>query len=203
MDYWTNGRFSELEKRVAEELKKLENPDDLNIDEVKAIREQVDALKEEEQKLIVNAEEKVIASQIRAELGDIAVEALEQEGFDMVRSGYERTDQRRAYIVNLQNIGGADVVVSFLPQEESNENILDVQIKNEVNYSEEETRNIINSIIAILQEEGIHVGNVKCEENHLEEFYDFDKIFDKDGGLPQKAVQEKGGILIKDHQNTQ
>jgi len=197
LDHWTNGKFSQLEKEVADELTKLDQGEELTLEEVKNISNKIKNLQEQEADIIEEAELKVIASELRAEMADLIVETLEDNGFAILEdnTGYDRKDARRAFIVNMKNNGGADVVISIVPKEESHENVLIIQTRNEINYSEAQTQEIVSNVLSILSEEGIHIGDVQCRNNHMEEFYDFEKIFNENGGLPENELIERGGSV--------
>lgn len=196
LDYWTNGEFLELDDAIRVERRKLENIGSLSLEDIKKSLARIEELRKREESIVKRAEERVIASQLRAEMADVIVEAMEEEGYTLVNAGYEKSDQRSAYLVNLKNVGGADIVVTIFPSEEDViSNLINIQLKNEESpFSEEETSGILRDIGTIFNEVGINVGRFECmgEDKINEAFYDFDKIFDKNGGLPKSATDEVG-----------
>ena len=196
VDFWTNGRFSALEEQIKVIKDELEHGrEDYSLEEVKQRMEELKTLAEEEQALIKEAVERVISSQLRAEMADVVVEALQKEGFTMLESGYEKEDQRKVYLVKVANNAGTEIVAAVVPNDETNTNTLSINTRDERFFREELTQARFEDIKRLLQESGLHVGKTECFNEHIQGLYDVENILKRGGqGIP-KAVLEKARML--------
>ncbi len=65
--------------------------------------------------VVYHARLAVINSQLRINIADIAVHALEQQGFVMDEAGYEQGDGHRPYSVTMHNVENSRVVIHVDP----------------------------------------------------------------------------------------
>lgn len=196
VDYWTQGRFSDLEERIKGIKDELENDHEAcSLEDIKQRMEDLKALAEEEQALIKEAVERVISSQLRAEMADVVVEALQKEGFTMLESGYEKEDQRKVYLVKVANNAGTEIVAAVVPNDETNTNTLSINTRDERFFREELTQARFEDIKRLMEESGLHVGKTECFNEHIEGLYDVENILKREGqGIP-KTVLEKARML--------
>lgn len=167
VDHWTDGRYDNLENRILELKNRLETQkDELSIDAVHSILASLDALVKEQEELIREAVERIISSQLRAEMGDSVVESLERQGFRMSGEdcGYMEQDQRQAYVVTMQNRAGAQIVTVITPDEATYQNIMSVNTYNERLYDETVLETRSEEILASLRNAGLQTGATHCEE---------------------------------------
>lgn len=193
-DYWTNSEFSKLEKEVETLKNRLENEKDkLSLEDVKQILSQLERLSERQEILVKEALERVISSEYRAMMGDMVVEALEKEGFAVTHSGYEMQDQRKVYLVRMENVAGTEIVAVIAPDDQTNANILSINTrdKNGRVFSQEVLEERNNRINEILREEGLQIEKSTCKKEHIDEFYDVENILKQGGkGIPQRVLEK-------------
>lgn len=119
VDFWSRGRFSEIKERVNELERRLENEkENLTIEQVQAIEGEVDTLRGEMLAAVEKAKIAIINSQTCYEVSDIVEETLKEQGFEITDAVYEGEDQRGAYAMKMQNLGGDEVVTIITPSNE-------------------------------------------------------------------------------------
>jgi len=197
LDYWTNGEYSKLEQEVENIKNNLENnADDLSLEQVQEHLEKLRRLEEKHSGMLKEGIEKVVSSQTRAEMGDIILEKLEDEGFRVVNRGYEQQDQRKIYVVKVINAVGSEVVISIVPDERTNANTVSINTKDDRFYSEAVTQERAREINRILKEAGIDIDGTDCHDVDVSELYDVDSILNKEGeGISKSAL--KAAKLLK------
>lgn len=196
VDFWTYGRYSELEKEVNALKERLENErETITLEEVKSSLDQLDQLGNRQEVLVKEGVERVISSQIRAEIGDVVVDAMKKQGFTLTKSGYEKEDQRKVYLLELKSESGTEIVAAVVPDDETNKNTLSINTRDERAFSDVATVERFEAIKKILTNSGIDVGTTECYDEHIEELYDLDNILKQGGkGIP-KSVLEKANLL--------
>lgn len=197
-DYWTNNRYSELEKEV-ETIKKvlIENKDEMSKKDVEDIFEKLFEYPKKQEKLLEEAIDRIVSSQVRAEMGDSVINALKEHGFEIIENeiGYAKNDQRNPYLIKLENAAGTEVVTVISPSEETHQNILSVNTYGAIHNEEaEQLRN--QAILAAFQKGGIEMtGRTECNPVGIKEFYNVEEILQENSpGIPS-TVLKKAGML--------
>ncbi|HAT16016.1 MAG TPA: hypothetical protein DCS91_22850, partial [Microcoleaceae bacterium UBA11344] len=115
VDYWVNGRLSEYEQQLNQlesELKAGESR--LTTEQVQELGEKIIALQPILGEIVEQAKLTILGSQLRVEIADKVVSALESLGYNLVDSEsdavYEGDDQRNAFVVKVKNLAGDEVV---------------------------------------------------------------------------------------------
>jgi hypothetical protein len=115
LDYWSNGKYSEALNRcrqfvtvVAEEHLSTEELKRIHTDVVPVITEYFDSV-------VYEARLNALNSQLRMNIAETALDALETHGFQLQESGYENKDLRSAFTLQLKNPDGSVVSIEVLP----------------------------------------------------------------------------------------
>lgn len=197
-DYWTQGRYKNLEERVQEIKDHIENDKDrLSTTELNSCLSELESLSQEQDRLIAEAVERIISSQLRAEMADIVIEKMEQQGFRIKNDerGYLQSDQRGPYIVKLANVAGTEIVTMISPEKKTYQNILSINTYNEDVYDDESRRLRNVDILQSLQEGGLKIGATQSYQNSVQEFYDVKSLIKKSGEkLPKQVLQRIKGL---------
>lgn len=193
---WTNGKFLELENKVAAIKTSLENNRaDLTLTKVQEHFEAIKRLNEEEQELIKEAIERVISSSKRHEIAMKISETLHEYGFIPLSAGYEKGDFKNMYLAKLKRRDGTEIVVSMIPDDATNTNTLSLNTKQPGFLNGVETLERYKAIAKVLRDQGLLVGEMEGKANHIEEFYDVENLVkENSAGLP-KSVLEKAKLL--------
>lgn len=197
-NYWTNGDYQKLEDRIGTIKEKLEqNKQQLTTPQLQALLDDLETLTKEQEGLITDAVERIISSQLRAEMGDVVIEKLEQQGYRIKNNecGYAENDQRSAYMIKLSNVADTEVVAVISPHEKTYQNILSINTYNEDVNDETAKRRRNADILTALREGGLQLGETQCNEQSIEEFYDVGNII-KEGGkkLPKQVLQKAASL---------
>jgi hypothetical protein len=198
-DYWTQGRYRQLEEKI-EKIKEhiAQNKQVLTTEELNNYLDDLETFTSEQEKLVEEAVERIISSQLRAEMGDVVIEKMEQQGYRIKNNerGYAEDDQREAYLVKLHNVAGTEIVTIISPDEKTYQNILTINTYKEEMLDEESKRRRNLDVLNALRKGGLQTGETQCEEQSIEEFYDVENLIRKGGKKLNKQVLQKAGTLL-------
>jgi hypothetical protein len=205
-DYWTEGRYQDLEERIAEINGHInENRHLMSTDELNNYLDDLETLTSEQEKLVEEAVERIISSQLRAEMGDAVVETLGQQGYRIKNNecGYAEDDQRSSYMVKLSNVAGTEIVTVISPDEKTYENIISINTYGDEVYDEAATKRRSEDIRRALSQGGLQLGETQCNEQSISEFYDVENLIKKGGKkLPKKVLKTARGLSSSESNTT-
>ncbi|MEK7256003.1 MAG: hypothetical protein AAB316_14725 [Bacteroidota bacterium] len=192
VNFWTEGRYDKMELEIAEVKQRLETEKNtLDADEIQSMLIRLDEMAGRQESLIKEAVERIISSQLRAEMGDSVVDTLNKQGFRMVLDdcGYFEQDQRKAFTVNMQNRSGTKIVTVISPDEKTYENIMSVNTYDEHIYDENVLTTRSEEILSALRGAGLQTGATICSEQGAPEFYEPKKFLQKKESESRKSEQ--------------
>lgn len=197
---WTDGDFFKLEEEVNQIRKELiENKENLSLERVKYLLEEIKKQTIKEQDLINEAIERVLSSDKRREMAIIIAKTLSEFGFKPTNAGYEKSDFKNLYIAKLKRYNdGVEIIVTLIPDDETNTNILSLNTKQPGFFNEKHSRERFYKIADALRDKGLNVGEMEGKSEHIEEFYDIENIIDKNGTGISKELLEKKGLIKKE-----
>ena len=167
LDFWTDGKYSELEKELMGIKESVQN----GIDDPKFTTNDLDKaldravqINQEQNQLVIDAIERGNASQIRAEMADCVADILRGQRFSIIQRGYENNDARNAYIVKLDD-GTSKIVVIINPVSNKKNKVVISTVVTDLSESDlEEQGQEINEILA--EEMGIDTLGSSCDRNN-------------------------------------
>ena len=121
LEYWTNGRYHQL----LEHCRQLSNymyqdQDILSFEDVERIHSQIlPAIRESFESIIFEARLNALNSQLRMNIAEKALQALENHGFVLDDAGYTNNDMRSQFNAQLECPDGSQVLIQVLPTEKS------------------------------------------------------------------------------------
>lgn len=198
-NYWTDGKYEDLLGRISKLRDRLaQDKTQLSLEEVNYILDNISELSLEQEATMKDAVERIISSQLRAEMGDTVVDALSQRGFRVVKgeSGYSENDQRQPYLVKMHKKDGPQIVTVIAPDGESHKNIISVNTYGDRFHNEEAEQQRNTEIRQAFEKQGLKLGETECNDIHIAEFYDVKSIIEEGRGIPE-SVKKKAGILQK------
>jgi hypothetical protein len=145
-------------------IQQLESDDGrFGLKDLKEILEQnLPALEQDCHEMICLARRQVLASQIRYNMASCIVEALGDQGFELLSSEYEDQDMRKSYQVALANLEGCQIVVRVSPANGSpGKNVVSIETQNYEQRSEHELRQRARELAHSLQNYGLSVSSVE------------------------------------------
>ncbi|HDN26555.1 MAG TPA: hypothetical protein ENG03_05580 [Thioploca sp.] len=185
VDFWTHGALSNLRKQVLEEQQKLDNPENLSLEDLKQSIANSEQRRLESEDLVEQAKEALIASQLRNNIAQSIEAALENAGWDVVDATYEGEDYRGTLHVKLQNLATDELVTIISPEETPDKTIrnrLNIHFFDKNTNDEEFRQERLKRIMASLGDEGLDCSQPQCApgtENRAAndvEKLDFDKV---------------------------
>lgn len=202
IDFWTEGRYSELESMLINIRANLvDGFSDPNFTKevLKEVCEMIVQLEEDQQRLIREAVEKANSSAMRAAIAEKIAEVLhDSHCYEVVDYGYEKQDQRRSFLAKLHNPdNNSDIVVLIYPESSSKQQLL-LKTKTNGYISEKDLYVRASEINRELQAAGILIQANPCEvnpddEHSLDELYDIAAILQERGeGIPSQVIQNAG-----------
>jgi len=117
--YWTNGKYPQLMTKTREFLEMLEKDrPHISTEELRHISTELPSrVGVALESLIYEARLNALNSQLRMNIAEKALQALEIHGFKLNQSGYVNKDMRSAFTANLENADGSQVKIEVLPTE--------------------------------------------------------------------------------------
>jgi len=178
VDYWTNGRLSEYENQLTQlETELLEGEATLSTEQLQNIGEKINQLQPILGEIVEQAKLSILGSQMRAEIGDRVVEALESMGYSLVDDTYEGEDERNAFVVKVKNVAGDEVVTVVSPESEFGANSVSINAFSPTLIDETATRQNAEAIFNLLNEAGVQgVGEMECKEGAKGEYRDLEEV---------------------------
>ena len=182
VDYWVNGRLSEYEQQLNQlesELKAGESR--LTTEQVQELGEKIIALQPILGEIVEQAKLTILGSQLRVEIADKVVSALESLGYTLYDSEsdavYEGDDQRNAFVVKVKNLAGDEVVTVISPEKEFGANSVSINTFSQTLVDETATRQNAKAIFNALEEEGVQGdGEPVCNQKAQQEYQNLEEV---------------------------
>lgn len=167
VDFWTQGRLSDLAGRLTGLLDTLNAPaPGVSIETLEQWRDKLlPQYYQELGEIILDARICALNSQLRINIADLVVQALRKQGFALDEACYAAMDERQEYQAHLVNAGGSEVIVHVTPTgQEIGENDLQLESLDRSQRTEHELRQRWQEIHRALHSYGLNVGAVVQEE---------------------------------------
>jgi hypothetical protein len=164
VNFWTDGQCDGLLEKVNEigQLLLDENSTP-GIDTLRSWLEvDLPQIQNHLESLVLDARIKTINSQLRINVADLVIQALQNQGFALDMSAYQANDMRLGYGAQLRNVEGNEVIVSVSPNgDHLGENELQVQSIDAEEKTEHELLGRWQEIQTSLTHFGVAVGQVE------------------------------------------
>jgi len=160
---WAGNEYASLVQRIAGLFRRLQagadGPGTPELQEF--VARQGPALEKEFEALVYRGRLAVINSQLRINIADIAVHALEEQGFVMDKAGYARGDRQKPYLVSMHNIENSQVIIHVDPiSDMESTNALVIESHDSLDRTEHELRQRSAEIYGALLPYGLRVGPI-------------------------------------------
>jgi hypothetical protein len=117
--------------------------------------------------IIFQARVNILSSQLRMNIAEKIINALNHQGFEIQDSGYETYDQRNPFIAHLKAFDGTEVYIRIDPKQNSDQQQIHIQSNDTTQYSDTEARYRARAIFKSLQESGLSIGNMQIARQPL------------------------------------
>lgn len=188
VDYWSQGRLGQLLAELNAVRTDLEDQDQPPSREVLERWLSIDlqiyyqALED----IVLDARVNALNSQLRINIADLVVRALQDQGYALENSDYESADQRKTYDALLSNLDGSEVIVKVAPSgRDLGQNELHLQSIDREEHTEHELQQRWLEVSRSLTHYGLDVGQVVREDV---------PVYQANGRVktPQKLSQQRG-----------
>ncbi len=117
VDAWTRGALTRFARQVEQSLIEIQKDQPpLGLETLqKLVKEDLLARENQLAEIVLRARLELLNAQLRVNIADLTVQALQQQGFTAVQTRFQSNDMRRGYQVLLKNLEGAEVVVKIDP----------------------------------------------------------------------------------------
>lgn len=125
LDYWTNGRFLQLLDHSRQLLANMNQDQNiLTSEDLDRIYYQIlPVVRETFESLVYEARLNALNSQLRMNIAEKALQALENHGFCLDRSGYSDGDMRSQFNAHLACPDGSEVTINVMPTEKASQEL--------------------------------------------------------------------------------
>ncbi len=123
--YWSNGKYNELLEKCRQLLILLSQESrSISTDELRqTYNGLLPVIRDKFESIIHDAQLKALNSQLRMNIAEKALQALETQGFKLNNAGYIQEDMRSAFTAQLENLDGSQVIIKVLPAEQQTQEL--------------------------------------------------------------------------------
>jgi hypothetical protein len=100
-------------------------------------------------------------SQLRINIADLVIEALQKQGYVLQQAEYAGSDQRMAYSAKVRNLEGNEIVIQVYPSDLVGKNELHLVSLDRENRTEHELRQRSLEVTRSLGQHGLQVDNLR------------------------------------------
>jgi hypothetical protein len=161
VDFWQSGELDQIHFALSEMGRQLLDQTSLpGTETLKTwLSETLPDLHQKLENAVIDARIKTINSQLRINVADLVVQALQEQGFALSACAYHADDQRQGYGARLTNPEGNEVIVQVSPSGEAvGENELQIQSLDSEDRTEHELERRWQEINQSLRRCGVDVG---------------------------------------------
>ena len=190
VNYWTGNRLNLYEEELESLEKKLkEGEDSLTMEDVQQLALQIDSQQNKLSEIINQAKEEILSSQMRVEIADKVAETLKSMGYLVINPQqdaiYEEGDQRRAYVLKLQNAAEGEVVTVISPQRDEGKginefgrNVVSINSFGSTLEDEKAQEQYAKAVTEALREEGLAIEKEECIAEPQYQYQDMEKVLE-------------------------
>jgi len=164
VDYWSSRRLSRLRTIIHALITEIETrAEALQTNDLLAIQQkELPHLFKELENTCSLAMEEALNSQLRVNIADIVIQALESQGFCFAASEYLQNDQRKAFSANVTNLAGDKIIIGVEPNKgEPGSSNLHLISADAEQRTEHELQQRAKEIFATLNQYGLENGTIQ------------------------------------------
>lgn len=169
VDQWTDGALSKRIDFLMELIEQVENHGEMLETEKlnNLLEETFPDIQSELEESIQQARLMVLNSQIRVNIADLVLQALQDQGYAFEQSGYVNSDMRFSYLASTKSMDGGQIIIQVDPIEGTGaQNELHIHTLGEEKYSHHELRQRAKEINRSLANHGLQVGATKTQPSN-------------------------------------
>ena len=170
IDFWSARKLSRLINQIQGFTKNLENnANAIQTDELtNRIEIQIPELEKNLEDIVYRARLNALNSQLRINIADLVLQALETQGYSIEDAQYLNQDMRQEYQVKVENLEGNQVLVQVIPNQDC-DNELQLHTLNNSARTQYDLRRQTREISSALNHFGLSMGPItEMEQTNLE-----------------------------------
>jgi hypothetical protein len=193
VDHWSHGELSAFEVEISEQKQHLiDNEKKLRVEEVRSIFDLLESMEGRSCEIVEHAKQNIIASQLRVNIAELAVDSLHTEGFDLIDEAYLGNDERNAFIAKVRNRAGSEVVTIIAPVEgDYGKNEITIHSHDKTFIDEGVTLQRTQEIADVLKSQGLLTQAPECVGEADHECLDIDAVRRGQANLREVATKAK------------
>lgn len=163
VDIWTNGRLSQLSNEVEQVFRELDQSgctqktNQLQSILNNFIPQRIESLVD----IIHDARKAVLSSQMRINIAEVVVAALEKQGFALADAAYELDEMRNPFHARLVSLDGSEVMIRVVPSKDTGSNDIFMENHDAEERTDYELKNRASEITQSLGQYGLAVTNMQ------------------------------------------
>lgn len=182
IDFWTEGEYSKLEKRlesIKESIIKGLDDSKYSINDLDAALKEIESINCQQNEMVLDSIRRGKASQIRAEMGDCVKEHFKSQLYSIISCDYENHDPRNAYIIKVTN-GSSKIVFVINPENEEINSVVGRIVESDLPEPQKEALN--RDVVCVLKETGLITSGGECKHHDFysdsawKDIYDLDVV---------------------------
>jgi hypothetical protein len=186
VDFWTEGAYADLVDDFNELLAFISNHPGLMEADIEENRNRLIDIETRSIELVTQARMGVLSSQLRFNIAQIVVQALETQGFNLEEARFNRSDYRDAFTATTRNLSGNEVVVTIDPSPNLEEGgKLHIASTDGTLITEHELLQRNREIFKAIDDAGLDVSNIQAGDSPIQE-----------GPVENKRIQHTDGHRI-------
>jgi hypothetical protein len=161
VDFWSSGAFKQAESQVYAILQRIDEPGITANDLRDVLHNELPHTKQRLEAAIFDARLAVLNSQLRINIADLVIHALQTQGYHLQQAEYTRDDQRMAYSAKVQNYEGNEIVIQVYPSDRTGKNELHLVSLDRAQRTEHELRQRSIEVTRSLSQHGLVVDQLQ------------------------------------------
>ena len=147
IDFWCNGELTQLKNEAIKNENELKNSANITVADFKEMIKKSSELESQVVALTQKAKDAIILSQLRSDMAEDIIQALDNGGFSLKESCFMEDDQRKSIHLKMENISGDEIVTIITPKE-NRENQLDIHFfgNSNENFKQTQLKNIFDRL---------------------------------------------------------
>lgn len=178
IDHWSQGRLHQFIQTTADLVQRIKTDETITTGELKALVEwELPLLDKQQEEIVQSARLEEVSSQLRINVADRVLQALESQRFFHVDDTYEGQDMRAGFVAKAKHADGAEVSICVMPVEgHPGQHALHINSYdfNTSNQREVELRQ--QAILDTLQQQGLAIGASQCLDKPNQEFRNIEDV---------------------------
>jgi hypothetical protein len=168
VNFWTDGAYAELVENLNMTLKSISSQPGMYDPEIEAARRDLLGIERQAEELVTQARMNILSSQLRFNIAQIVVQALETQGFNLEEAQFNRSDYRDSFTAKTRNLSGNEVVVTIDPTPDIEEGgKLHIHSTDGEQITEHELLQRNQEIFQAIQAAGLDVSNIQASSSGM------------------------------------